>query len=408
VRVWVAIVVGLVLVCSGAAHAQEASAVARTGLGYDTNPVYVATRSAAVPGVMGPTEPAAYAGLDAAAGLASAGAGPRFALALDASARVYFNGETLSFLRLSGGADTRLSPDVVLKTQLDVSRFDTSLSGDEATAARLRIGAQSAATRRLLLSAELSGGGRLYDSGGQRDALLGGGVDARMSLGRRARIRVGLDVERRASDVLRATRWELAPWVTLAIDATRTVRLSAAYALYVRSFDVPRRSGVEHIARVEASWMPWRAFGFFATLEGGLARGDTAALRYERLDAMVGVRVALAPAPTLGDDGAETDAPSLVDGPTSPGPRAGTTHFRVAAAAGSTVAIVGSFNDWSEVRGRLAEHAPGIFEADLEVPAGRHRYHVIIDAQPARPTGAARYVDDGFGGEDAVLEVSGD
>jgi len=408
VRVWGAIVVGLVLGCNGTAHAQQASAVARAGLGYDTNPVYVATRRAAVPGVAGPTAPAAYAGLDASAGLASSGARPRFGLALDGSARVYFNGETLSFLRMSGGANTPLSPNVLLTTQLDVSRFDTSLSGDEATSARLRIGARWAATRHLSLGAEASGGGRLYDSGGQRDALFGAGVDARLTLGRRARLRVGLDVERRESDVLRATRWELAPWVTLAVDAARTVRLIVAYTLFVRGFDVPRRSGVEHIARVEASWMPWRAFGFFAALEGGLARGETAALRYERLDALVGVRVALAPAPTLDDYDGATDAPSAVDGPASPGARAGTTHFRIEARGASSVAIVGTFNDWSEVRGRLEERAPGVFEADLEVVVGRHRYHVIIDARPARPTGAARYVDDGFGGEDAVLEMSGD
>lgn len=402
---WGAIAVGLVLAWHEAAGAQDVRAAARAGLGYDSNPVYVATRNAAVPGVSDPTAPSAYTGLDASALLAW-GDRPRVALGLDGNARVYFTGETISFLRLGAGATTPVSARVLLTAQLDVTRFETSFSRDEATSGRLRFGALWAAAERLTLGVEGRAGVRGYDTGDQLDALAGGGFEARLQVGRIARLDGGLDVERRASDVLRATRWEVAPWLALHVDPTPTIRISASYALYVRDFDVVRRSGVEHLARVDARWMPWSALGFFVALEGGLARGSADALRYERLDVVLGIRAAFDSAPGNGPDheGDDSSDATVGDGPTSFARHPGAIHFRIDAPGASRVAIVGTFNDWSESRGALHETSSGVFEADLDVPVGRQRYHVMIDDAAVRPVGARRYADDGFGGEDAVLE----
>lgn len=155
--------------------------------------------------------------------------------------------------------------------------------------------------------------------------------------------------------------------------------------------------------------MPWRAFGFFASVEGGLARGNAEALRYERLDALIGVRVALDTAARPVRDGdAQAEVPLAAvtrDGPASPGSRPGTVHFRVEARGATRVAVVGSFDDWSEEAGALVERSPGVFEGELAVHPGHHVYHLLVDGQPVRPAGAGRYVDDGFGSEDAVLDV---
>ena len=46
-----------------------------------------------------------------------------------------------------------------------------------------------------------------------------------------------------------------------------------------------------------------------------------------------------------------------------------------------------------------------MFEVWLDLPAGSHRYHFVVDGQTRRPPDAPRYAPDGFGGEDGVLDV---
>ena len=411
-RAWALIAVGVVLTCNAAidaraAHAQDVGAAVRGGLGYDTNPVFLSAVDAATVDVAGPAAPSGYATIAGNATLASR-AMPRLSLDLDGNARLYFTGGATAFLRLGAGVGARLGEHLLALAALEGTRFDTSFSGDAATTARARLGMRWTPREHLTLGLDASGGFRAYDTGDQLDALFAAGCDVRADLGRRARLSGGLDVERRESDVLPASRWELAPWMAATLEPTATVSLTASYTLYLRSFEVSRRSGVEHAARLEATWMPWRGLGLFASVEGGLARGNPEALRYERVDVLLGVRAALDLVRRASADD-DPPAPGLApDGPASAGARTGTVHFRVVAPGAARVSVIGTFDDWSEERGALRERAPGIFEADLAVAPGRHRYRLLIDGEPVRPPNSSRYVEDGFGGEDAVLEMRRD
>lgn len=222
---------------SAGARAQDWTVAARAGVGYDTNPVFLETRAAAVPGVTNPTAPSAYAGVGAGAQLGS-GDATRLTLGLDGSARFYFSGHVGSFERLVAGASTRLAPTFTLVARLEGTRFDTSLSRDEATTGRVRVGARWRASDRLSIGVEAAAGARAYDTGDQLDGLFGGGLEVRLDVGRKARLAAGTDVERRESDVLRATRWEVAPWLALSLDLARALRLVASYTLYLRAFDI--------------------------------------------------------------------------------------------------------------------------------------------------------------------------
>lgn len=82
----------------------------------------------------------------------------------------------------------------------------------------------------------------------------------------------------------------------------------------------------------------------------------------------------------------------------------GRTLFRVETSA-REVLLSGTMTGW---RGLPLERRGGAFELDLELPPGRHEYRLEVrDTKGVRlayPAGAER-VDDGFGGENAVLRI---
>jgi 1,4-alpha-glucan branching enzyme len=86
-------------------------------------------------------------------------------------------------------------------------------------------------------------------------------------------------------------------------------------------------------------------------------------------------------------------------------------RFRVRAPGAATVAVIGSWNDWAADRPeqRLrATRDPELWEGWVDVGAGDHRYHFLVDGRPVRPVDAPRYLPDDFGGEDGVLAVEAD
>ncbi len=84
----------------------------------------------------------------------------------------------------------------------------------------------------------------------------------------------------------------------------------------------------------------------------------------------------------------------------------GRARLRVHATNASEVRVIGSWNDWAEPGTALAlAGAAGVWEVWLPLPVGTHRYHFLVGGRPVRPPEAARYLADGFGGEDGVLEV---
>lgn len=90
-----------------------------------------------------------------------------------------------------------------------------------------------------------------------------------------------------------------------------------------------------------------------------------------------------------------------------PGANDGIARFVGHFPGARSVEVVGSFNDWS--RGSLHlrdEDHDGIWHGDAVLPAGQHEYMFVVDGERwvADPL-AGRYVDDGFGQENALLIV---
>jgi hypothetical protein len=94
-------------------------------------------------------------------------------------------------------------------------------------------------------------------------------------------------------------------------------------------------------------------------------------------------------------------------GPPNLGDRQGVARFVGHFPGARSVEVVGSFNDWS--RGTLHlrdDNHDGIWDGDAILPAGQHEYMFVVDGERwvADPL-AGRYVDDGFGQENALLIV---
>ena len=51
-----------------------------------------------------------------------------------------------------------------------------------------------------------------------------------------------------------------------------------------------------------------------------------------------------------------------------------TAHFRFEGLAGQRVTVAGTFNGWDPFVHELAETSPGVYELDLALPPGEHRY----------------------------------
>ncbi len=82
-------------------------------------------------------------------------------------------------------------------------------------------------------------------------------------------------------------------------------------------------------------------------------------------------------------------------------------RFEVAAPGARRVELVGSFNDWRP--GEIVLDGPdaaGRWTATVELPAGRHEYLFLVDGkQWVTDPRAAAYRPDGFGRENALLEL---
>jgi hypothetical protein len=82
--------------------------------------------------------------------------------------------------------------------------------------------------------------------------------------------------------------------------------------------------------------------------------------------------------------------------------------LRAGAESLSSVAVVGDFNDWNPNKHLLQdENEDGIWTATLRLEPGRYEYMFILDGQEWVPDPEAyRYVRDGFGNKNAVIEIA--
>lgn len=72
-----------------------------------------------------------------------------------------------------------------------------------------------------------------------------------------------------------------------------------------------------------------------------------------------------------------------------------------------SVALAGSFNEWSTSTHRLArDGSRGVWTVVVPLPPGEHRFMYVVDGtQWISPPLAEYYVDDGFGAKDGIVVV---
>jgi 1,4-alpha-glucan branching enzyme len=73
-----------------------------------------------------------------------------------------------------------------------------------------------------------------------------------------------------------------------------------------------------------------------------------------------------------------------------------------------TVAIAGDFNGWNSQANPLEDpDGDGIWTATLDLEPGRYEYMFVLDGEKWFPDpNALRYVKDGFGNKNAILEIN--
>jgi hypothetical protein len=73
-----------------------------------------------------------------------------------------------------------------------------------------------------------------------------------------------------------------------------------------------------------------------------------------------------------------------------------------------TVAIAGDFNSWNQMDNLLEDpNGDGIWTGTLKLKPGRYEYMFVLDGKKWVPDpNALRYVKDGFGNKNAILEIN--
>jgi hypothetical protein len=302
---------------------------------------------------------------------------------------------------------------LIARLHLEGGRFATVFGRDDAWYAGPRLRTLYALSPRLWLGAEANATWRAYDANlalednpslYQQDWRYGAGVDLGW-WGDAWNVGVGLLVDRVDSNVREVRRNELFPWVGAGWPQARW-RLYARYGPVVRQFDGAVRNGVEHLVRVQAQHDLTRALSLYARADYGLAHGASEALDYQRVEVMAGISLALgfgAATPAVPQEDAGL---ALTQGPATL--REDGVHFEVVIPGAGEVSVIGTFNDWDAAAGSLTPRGDGRFEGTLQVAPGKHRYQLLVDGVPQTPPDAPGYVDDGFGGRDAVLKVDAD
>lgn len=313
--------------------------------------------------------------------------------------RQYFdaNRRSQGWLAVDGGWR---SPSWATRLTMEVTRYDDTLSVDDAWLLRTDVGAARWVGTHGLIGTHLELGTRRYEGDTADDGLVGGGLHGGY-VREGVQLAAGLDVQRRWSDQPEVRRTELVPWA-IAGYQWRWLALDLRYESYVRRFEAEDLDGAEHRVRLRGEVRPWEPpVVLVLGVEYGRARGGANAQHYDRFEVFGGLSVQL---------GWRSRLPSHLQAP-PPGQGVATlteegVRFRVHRPGATSVAVIGSFNDWSPERGRLEPVGEdGWFEGTLAVPEGRHHYQLLVDGQPERPEGAEAYAPDGFGGENAVLIV---
>jgi len=79
--------------------------------------------------------------------------------------------------------------------------------------------------------------------------------------------------------------------------------------------------------------------------------------------------------------------------------------FRLRAPDARAVALVADFNGWDPAANPLRQSGDGWWEVRVTLPAGSYQYSYWVDGDLVTPPDAQVTVDDGFGGENGLLQV---
>lgn len=69
------------------------------------------------------------------------------------------------------------------------------------------------------------------------------------------------------------------------------------------------------------------------------------------------------------------------------------------------VFVVGTFNDWQPLQGKMTRQKDGSFRKRIQLPPGEYRYKFIVDDQWVVDPQAEALVPNAFGTSDAVILV---
>ncbi len=70
------------------------------------------------------------------------------------------------------------------------------------------------------------------------------------------------------------------------------------------------------------------------------------------------------------------------------------------------VCLAGNFNDWHPAASPMVAMPEGRWLKELALPPGRYEYRFVVDGVWTDDPAAAELVDNGFGGRNAVLNVT--
>jgi 1,4-alpha-glucan branching enzyme len=73
-----------------------------------------------------------------------------------------------------------------------------------------------------------------------------------------------------------------------------------------------------------------------------------------------------------------------------------------------TVALAGSFNEWSTASHLLSRQPSGVWTIVVGLPPGEHPFMFVVDGQWVSPPVAEDYADDGFGKRNGIVVVRPD
>ncbi|NNM33879.1 MAG: hypothetical protein HKO53_12470, partial [Gemmatimonadetes bacterium] len=106
----------------------------------------------------------------------------------------------------------------------------------------------------------------------------------------------------------------------------------------------------------------------------------------------------------IGPDGSGGGAPSPPRETAPAGARE--VRFLCKADDGATVHLAGDFNQWSDSAQKMEKAADGVFQAVLPLTPGRYQYKFVIGGSWKEDPHARAFQDDGFGGQNSVVEVA--